>query len=108
MSTKNTMPSYTGVSQGIQAKKQSGEEEKYFTFYHKYVDYVDYLGLSNAEAGLLFRSMFEYKFTGTVPVFENQILTGLFVAIKWDIDHPEEIVVLDEPLYVKNKRKVHG
>ena len=108
MNLENDIPNHAGAYHGIQTKKQSGAEEKYLTFYYKYLDYVDELKLSNAELGMLFRAMFEYKSSATVPVFENPIITGLWVAVKWDIDNPEDIVRVDVPLNVKSKGKIHG
>jgi len=53
---------------------------------YKYFDYVKNANLDDGEAWLLFKGIIEYDKTGNIPTYENKILTGLFAAIKCDLD----------------------
>ena len=60
-------------------------------FKYKYIDYINILGIPDADAWELIQGMVEYSKTKKIPVFKNQKVTGLFAAIKYEIDHPEGI-----------------
>jgi len=57
---------------------------------YKFLEIIEGAGLSDANAGLLFRGVIEYGKTGKIPNFNDSILTGIFITLKYDIDHPKE------------------
>jgi len=73
---------------------------------YKYFDYVINANLEDAEAWLLIKGIVEYDKTGKIPEYENKVLTGLFAAIKCDLD--ENRVKWEETVKFKSEAGKRG
>jgi len=57
---------------------------------YKYLDYIENARLSDADAWIFLKGIIEYDRSKTMPCYENNVLTGLFAAVKLDLDQNSE------------------
>jgi len=57
---------------------------------YEYLDYIQNAKLSDADSWVFMKALIEYDKSGKEPVFENQVLTGLFIVLKHDLDKNKE------------------
>jgi len=53
---------------------------------YKHLEYIKNARLNDADSWVIMNALIEYDKTGKEPVFINPVLTGLFAAIKYDLD----------------------
>jgi len=57
---------------------------------YKYLEYIKNARLTDADSWVFISALIEYDKNGKEPVFTNSVLTGLFAAIKYDLDENKE------------------
>jgi hypothetical protein len=80
---------HRGVIRYLPGKALEGDRmaEKYAVLIkYKYLEYIESAKLSDADAWIFMKGVIEYDKARIEPVYTNPVLSGLFAAIKVDLD----------------------